>query len=73
MSDENVVPLARAGEIVGADVARLAAEFPDWEIGADWITANSGSDHRFLWARRHGKMLAEWNADALARQIRRRS
>jgi hypothetical protein len=68
---DNVVPL-REGEVVADDVAQLAAEFPEWQISADWITANSGTDVRFLVARREGVTLTGWDESALARLIRQR-
>jgi hypothetical protein len=70
VSDGEVIPLPRVGEIVADDVAELAAEFPDWQVGADWITANSGTDFRFVWARRDDVILTAWSRAGLAEQIR---
>jgi hypothetical protein len=74
MADDNVIPLPRGGpvegEIVAEDVASLAREFPEWEFGTSYITANSGPDARFLWARRERQLITAWSRAALACQVR---
>jgi hypothetical protein len=70
MSSGAVVPLPRVGEIVAPDVAGLAAEFPEWEVGVAWITASSGPDHRILWARRDGRWLVGESRAGMALAIK---
>ena len=76
MTDGAVVPLARAGELDGTiiadDVAQLAREFPDFEIGVAYVTGNSGPDYRYLWARGPDHVLVAAPERALlATQLRR--
>jgi len=72
---DNVIPLPFgpiAGEVVADDVAALAAEFPDFEIGSAFVTSNSRSDYRYLWARGPDRVLvAAPNRALLATQLRR--
>jgi hypothetical protein len=75
---DNVVPLPLAGdgfvvgELVGTDVAELAAEFPDFEIGTAYVTAASGPDYRYLWARGTDRVLiAAPDKSLLAEHLRR--
>jgi len=76
LTDAEVVPLARAGEldgtIVATDVAELAAEFPDFEIGSAFVTSASGPDYRYLWARGPDRVvIAAPERALLAAQLRR--
>jgi len=52
-----------------SELDRLRDRFPDWRIGARWVSAASGPDRRLVWATREGKTLTSWSAAALARDI----
>jgi len=71
-----VIPLARAGELDGTvvadDVAELARDFPDYEIGVAYVTSASGPDFRYLWARGTDRVLvAAPDRALLAGKLRR--
>jgi hypothetical protein len=70
-----VVPLPPGvvGLIVAEDVAALAGEFRDYEIGSAWVASASGPDFRYLWARDAGGVLiASPDRAMLARELRAR-
>ena len=78
MADENVVrlPWLRIveGAVIADDVAELAREFPDWEIGSAWIASASGPDYRYLWAKRgDGTLIASPIRSILATELRARA
>jgi hypothetical protein len=52
------------------DVADLAAEFPHWEFGTMWQSANSGPDGRNLMAYRASVLLTAPTAAGLREKIR---
>jgi hypothetical protein len=54
-----------------ADIRILRGQFPGWNFGSMWTTAESGSDRRRLWASRNGVLLSSTSAMLLAEQIRR--
>lgn len=52
------------------DMAALRAQFPEWVIGTQWVTAGSGPDALYLTARRDGvPTLTAPDADGLRRKI----
>lgn len=51
---------------VPADLAELAAQYPDWQFGSDWVPAASGPDLRYVWARSGGWRHRAWSAPELA-------
>jgi hypothetical protein len=52
------------------DLATLREEFPAWQFGTVWTSANSGWDARRLTATRDGVLLTAWNAPELRLKIR---
>lgn len=57
------------GGQVEPDTAGLAAEFPEWDIGAKWSAASSGPDGRSLVACRDGVTLTALTAAGLRRRL----
>jgi hypothetical protein len=54
---------------VPADLTELAARHPDLDFGSEWITASSGPDRRYVWARPRmgaGPLRFSWSAAGLA-------
>jgi len=75
MSDDNVTAMpwvALDGEVVSDDVAALARAFPGYEFGSAFVTAASGPDYRYLWARRDGVLIAAPSRSQLARELNAR-
>jgi hypothetical protein len=69
----DVIPLPDAavrGEVIAADVGQLAAEYPDWEVGSQWVGRPTGPDARFLWARCGKVIVTGWDRYQIAEQIR---
>lgn len=65
-------PGVAVGEIIAADVAQLAAEFSDYEVGVAYVTSNSRPDYRYLWAKREGVLIAAPDRAMLAAELRAR-
>jgi hypothetical protein len=51
------------------DVEQLRARHPEWVIGVQWATANSGSDYRLLIAQQNGVTVSAANAGELSARI----
>jgi hypothetical protein len=51
------------------DVEQLRARHPEWVIGVQWSTANSGSDYRLLTAARGGVTVSAPSAAELSARV----
>ena len=56
-------------EAVTSDLGQLRERFPGWFFTSVWAAAGGGPDRRRLVAQRHGVILSDWSAAALAAKI----